>query len=337
MSSINCLSLSPTYEHPSKVAFMDQRLKTLRVVADLTSDVIIGLFCKIISACLWLACCPGASYRYSSLAHYYINRGCDHATAYATYSDKIVNFAYNTPRHVKEILLEEVSEKKALYQMYGKKRIQKWLKIGNEIISVKKKYLSRCDMIEGGCCTGMSFEFNAKYLQGIEKGLEPLEAVKYASYRYAKGATKKAELIQIFGKALHIKKRKDLPEKERIAWETQRVVARWCILADKVGLKMQKITNYPHTDMNKKTKQLERFVKQLPDGAYTVLLTPDKGVGHAISVVKADDECFLFNPNDATCAFDIKEIAKELQSIGKEATQSPKCHIAFISFELNPE
>ncbi|MES2344606.1 MAG: hypothetical protein V4494_01520 [Chlamydiota bacterium] len=330
MSGIACLSLSPSFQYASYRAFGDKSLKGLRVTADFIADEITALFCQIVSVCSWISCCSRTAYKYQSLSNYYFNKGFDQLTTYVEYFDRVVNFSRNTPRRVKERLPQGISERKALEQVYGKKTVSRWLKIGNGRLSVKEKYLSRLDMMRDGCCIGMSFEFNAKYLKGIGKGLNVLDAIKYASYRYEKGATKKAELIQTFGRALHIKRRRKLSLEKQLRYQTRDVRARQRTLAGSVGLDLKREISYPQCAIDKKIEPLKSFVKRLPNGVYTVLLTPEKVVGHAISMVKAGDAYFLFNPDNATLTLDLEEIAQEICKIDKEKAEGFMSRISFL-------
>ena len=132
---------------------------------------------------------------YFSMARAQFNRGGLTLVAYCKFGEKLIDFSYNGC----VIAPSADTEQNALRSRYGSNVIDLWLQIGTEEIPLKPEKLKR---VETGICLGMTLDFMKEYLQQIQAGVPPMEAIREISSRYVTGAPDKAQLAQIFYSAL---------------------------------------------------------------------------------------------------------------------------------------
>ncbi|HEY2811684.1 MAG TPA: hypothetical protein VGJ00_09910 [Rhabdochlamydiaceae bacterium] len=133
------------------------------------------------------------------------------------HKNEIIDFSENGGRRVDETLWENSGEDilsakikilqtiddneeeyKALQCLYGVETVDRWVRtvgIQNLGLLQRKKMLN-------GCCAGMSLEFISSYIQQLKAGKAPEESIKVIAPRFAYGASKLAQIAQIFESAL---------------------------------------------------------------------------------------------------------------------------------------
>lgn len=149
--------------------------------------LIVSVACRIFSRDL--------AHMYLSMASFQFNRGGNALVTYFKFGEKLIDFSYNGC----VIASSSDTEQNALRARYGSNTIDRWLQIGTEEIPLKPEKLKRA---EQGICLGMTLDFMKEYLQQIQLGVSPMEAVREISARYVTGAPDEAQLAQIFYSAL---------------------------------------------------------------------------------------------------------------------------------------
>lgn len=174
--------------------FCDTSCKGIRVFGQFMgrslyalSLLIASVACRVFSRDL--AC------TYFSMARTQFNRGGNALVAYYMFGERLIDFSYNGC----VIAPSSDTEQNALKSRYGSDVIDQWLRIGTEEIPLK---LEKLKSEEEGICLGMTLDFIKHYLQQIQAGLSPMEAIRKISSRYVTGAPDQAQLAQIFFSAL---------------------------------------------------------------------------------------------------------------------------------------
>lgn len=180
------------------VPFADQNCKILRFLANVVISAVKAFFNFVIAIISWPF---SSSYfqHYLSMAQYHFIKVISFIMAVKNQGD-IIDFSINCTTCVKEHI-ENAVEIDELEKMYGS--LESWYQIGTPDIPLNLKQLKRLDMGEG-VCFGMSLDFLSHYLQEIEHGKTPEEAIKAISYRYSEGAPDEAQIAHIFYHALEI-------------------------------------------------------------------------------------------------------------------------------------
>ncbi|MGB7977747.1 MAG: YopT-type cysteine protease domain-containing protein [Chlamydiales bacterium] len=132
---------------------------------------------------------------YFSMASTQFNRGSNALVTYCQFGEKLIDFSYNGC----VIAPSSDTEQNALRARYGSNAIDQWLRIGTKEIPLKPEKLKR---VETGICLGMTLDFLKQYLQQMQAGVSPMEAIREISSRYVTGAPDQAQLAQIFYSAL---------------------------------------------------------------------------------------------------------------------------------------
>ncbi len=132
---------------------------------------------------------------YVSMARFQFNRGGSALVTYFKFGDKLIDFSYNGC----VIASSSDTEQNALRARYGSNTVDRWLQIGTDAIPLNPEKLKR---VEQGVCLGMTLVFMKEYLQQIQIGVSPMEAIHEVSLRYVTGASDEAQLAQIFYSAL---------------------------------------------------------------------------------------------------------------------------------------
>jgi len=196
-------AVSSIQETSTSTLFCDQNFQDFRVLANSVSRRCIGIFYKIISSCSWIFS-QSTSHHFNSLSIYHFSRAVTEPSAFLRHGSRVVDFATNITTRVKEI--DGENEIDALKRMYGNETIALWSEIGNQEIPLNQSKLTRLEMVDDGCCYGMSLDFISHYLKKIKEGKMPMEAVKAIAPRYVEGAPDEAQLLQIFSSALDLSK-----------------------------------------------------------------------------------------------------------------------------------
>lgn len=310
--------------------FVNKHFKGARVTLGLISNTCLSLFFKIISTCSWLCCAPGSAQYYDSLSIYYLEMGTDRFGTYCKYGDKVLNFAMNRTTYIDGKFDKKVKGVKELKKIYGKKKLKPFLKIGTADLPIERKLL-RKNKFDRGCCFGMSLDFNARYLKKRERGIKQSKAIAQASRHYSGGATDRADLLQIFYKSLQI----NSPSDDKT---TQLILDRWKTMSNQAGLSLDKKNSclFLEKKVSKKSDALKDFIKGLSDGVYTVLFTPPKGEGHAVSLIKEGKHYYLFNPDYGTFFLSLREFTKEIHEMSQAYAEDKECQIVCLHFTLKP-
>ncbi len=218
----------------NNIVFCDKNFKYIRFAADYMSSVCLSLVYRIIAVAV--------SFEYTSDfknrdRHYISLAECEDNKILALkkkffifqkHGSEIVDFSENGGLRVDQVLLQaldendfclsmtklkisqsarsnlestHVAELQALKRMYGSETIDDWA----DHFQVRA-FLHR-DRTMHGCCSSMTLDFISSYLQQIKAGKAPLESIKAIAPNYAYGASKNAQIAQIFYSAVHQKLR----------------------------------------------------------------------------------------------------------------------------------
>ena len=175
---------------PSPTPFCDRRFKCIRLVADCIAKIYLSIF---YTAIFYLAYpfSRRVSLQAKEWSHIYSAQGARILT-YLKYGNQIIDFSFNfSPR----------MEKKTMEEAFGKGEIEKWSQNAAPFGHLMKERLTPKECREG-CCAGMTLDLISTYLKEVRKGNTPASAIRLASSRASEGASKEAELAQIFGDAL---------------------------------------------------------------------------------------------------------------------------------------
>ncbi|NGX63444.1 MAG: hypothetical protein KR126chlam6_00856 [Candidatus Anoxychlamydiales bacterium] len=179
------------------VVFGDKYFKFARVTIDSTCKLYIALFYKALSYSTWIFSKDYYAY-YKNKAIFYFAQAISKPYSYSITGDKIIEFSLNMFSSLKNRDFVKVKKFEDLKSYYGKDTISLWESVGTEKIPLKKDSLDALKDLSDGCCAGISLDFISNYLKEIKAGKTPIDAIKSISYRFKKGASKEAELAQIF-------------------------------------------------------------------------------------------------------------------------------------------
>jgi len=254
------------------------------------------------------------------------------------FGNKLIEFSSNCFSSLKRKDFVKVKQFEDLKTYYKEDTIKQWESVGTDKIPLKKDKLDGLRNLSDGCCMGISLDFMLNYLKEIKAGKAPIDAIKSIAHRFKNGASKEAELAQIFYQFLddsafvalkskkareHIEesnkkfsesleKLKDINDidelhkaRESIIEETRKrgqeemnslaygKSLKNKPIAKKFGLNIQKPHTFftTNTDKNKES-WFKEFVKNLPNGAYTVQVHE-----HVFCFIKTDKDSYIFDSN----------------------------------------
>lgn len=297
--------------------FIDKNFKDARIFTGLVSNTCIFVFFKIISKCAWLCCASNSAHYYKSLSDYYFFKGALQFETYCEYKDKVINFAINRTTYITK---KKVNGAKELKKFYGKKKVDSFLKMETDSLYVERKKVRR-NPFDRGCCFGMSLDFNARYLRKKERGVKFLKAIAQAGRHFNGGATKEADLLQIFSEALRTKKGRLFDNLEHFE-----------MLASQAGLRLDKDKSlyFPQKEIIKDSKDFKNFIEMHPDGVYTVVFDSPRKVGHAVSLIKDGKHYYLFSPDEGTLSLNLSQFTKKIQFFRRKIAKDNKCKVGFF-------
>ncbi|HSW71861.1 MAG TPA: YopT-type cysteine protease domain-containing protein [Chlamydiales bacterium] len=189
--------------------FCDKYCKGVRVFSQFVGRSLYALGLLVVSVACYIFN-RDLSHTYYLMAGNQFNLGGNKLFTYFRFGNELVDFSYNgcTPAFSSD------TELNALRVRYGTQVVDSWLKIGTKKIPLKQEKLAR---VGKGICFGMSLDFMKEYLIKIQMGISPIEAIREISSNYVNGASDKAQLAQIFYRALDITQ---IIEKEYTRWDT---------------------------------------------------------------------------------------------------------------------
>jgi hypothetical protein len=328
------------------IPFCDMRCKGVRVLGQFVGRTLYALVLLVVSLVCRIFSKDLASI-YFSMANVQSERGGSALDAYLRFGSSLIDFSYNGCM----LAPSSDTEQNALRARYGSQAIDPWLQVGTEEIPLKLEKLKRA---EGGICLGMSFDFIKQYLQEIQRGVSPMQAVREISSRYVTGAPDSAQLAQIFYRALDriqaLEKAfeqvdREIEEQEERLEEPLRhteaalakiILSKSLLAIEKIEAQQDKIVGQqfglqlgppeiyvPDEPLTDCTAPFIQFLTELPNGCYKGRFR-SVGGAHGIALIKSDDHCFLFDPNIGTLAFGKHEIAEKLWEIGKSSYLTKK-------------
>jgi hypothetical protein len=318
-------AIFPAAVYPNTIPFCDKKFQKMRVVADFVNRICLALIYKIVHVATWLFSAE-VSHRYHSLAKYEFYR-CGTLFDFIDYGGEIVDFSTNCFPRVKERLPKDVTELDRLRQIYGADKVDHLYR------EYPWKHLVERREITSGCCWGMSMDFISSYLQQLDEGMTPLEAVRHIAPHFVEGASDRAQLAHIFfpysgpGKNREdffriveemAEANEDQLEKSRLDFYKSTVV-----LNDAFHLHAEESSVHVMKNYDKSVAQapFEDFVDGLPAGCYEMTIYFSKGdlaktKGHSIAWIKTDEETnFIFDSNIGTLAVASDQSAARLWKI----------------------
>jgi hypothetical protein len=254
------------------------------------------------------------------------------------YGSRLIDFSVNRTSTVSENASNQEEELTAIKRNYQLQDLY-WPARGHtRIDSSKLKQLAT----RQGCCAGISSHFILCYLNQIQLGKSPIEAIYKIAPLYADEIPKTAEIAQIFEGATHL----ILPIELIISLTAD---SPRCNISPIPLLQPQNFMSgselimgltaerqFRTTKLNETEKELTELTQTLPDGIYNVVLNGKKA-SHALVLIKTDQQSyFLFDPNSGTIISDQNQVGKDLWDIANRMYPSSKgsCEITFNQSRL---